>query len=205
MVDHDQRFKSLLKAFFAEFIQTFFPAWADRFDFTRVDWLEQEVFTDPPRGERRCLDQVARLPLRPGVPPLAPGTAASRIEPGATRGVGAGAAGGTFAAGIVPGGLSLGTVARKAAPHCGRARTCPSGDSDVAVHHPRSIRGSLTEDLHRRRRHPRGRLDLLCGPPCVERRVRPGLGLRRRRGRARLQRHLGPELRFGGVGSRPRR
>ena len=73
MVDHDQRFKSLLKAFFAEFFQVFFPAWADRFDFSRVDWLEQEVFTDPPRGERRSLDLVARLPLRPGVPPPAPG------------------------------------------------------------------------------------------------------------------------------------
>jgi hypothetical protein len=72
MEDHDQRFKSLLKAFFAEFFQVFFPAWADRFDFARVDWLEQEVFTDPPRGERRSLDLVARVPLRPGVPPPAP-------------------------------------------------------------------------------------------------------------------------------------
>jgi hypothetical protein len=50
--DHDQRFKSLLKAFFAESFETFFPAWADRFDFSRVDWLEQELFTDPPRVER---------------------------------------------------------------------------------------------------------------------------------------------------------
>jgi hypothetical protein len=71
MADHDQRFKSLSKAFFAEFFQVFFPAWANRFDFSRVDWLEQEVFTDPPRGERRSLDLVARLPLCPGVPPPA--------------------------------------------------------------------------------------------------------------------------------------
>jgi Domain of unknown function (DUF4351) len=69
MADHDQRFKSLLKAFFAEFFETFLPVWAERFDFSRVDWLEQEVFTDPPRGERRSLDLVARLPLRDGVPP----------------------------------------------------------------------------------------------------------------------------------------
>jgi hypothetical protein len=69
MADHDQRFKSLLKAFFGEFFETFFPAWADRFDFSRVDWLEQEIFTDPPRGQRRSLDLVARLPLRDGVPP----------------------------------------------------------------------------------------------------------------------------------------
>ena len=75
MVDHDQRFKSLLKAFFAEFFQVFFPAWAERFDFARVDWLEQEVFTDPPRGERRSLDLVAHLPLRPGVPPPVPAQA----------------------------------------------------------------------------------------------------------------------------------
>jgi hypothetical protein len=75
MEDHDQRFKVLLKSFFAEFFQVFFPAWADRFDFPRVDWLEQEVFPDPPRGERRSLDLVARLPLRPGVPPPAPALA----------------------------------------------------------------------------------------------------------------------------------
>src|SRR5580658_10845876 len=75
MIDHDQRFKLLLKAFFAEFFQVFFPAWADRFDFARVDWLEQEVFTDPPRGERRTLDLVARLSLGPGVLPPAPAAA----------------------------------------------------------------------------------------------------------------------------------
>jgi hypothetical protein len=71
IVDHDQRFKSLLKAFFAEFFQVFFPEWADRFDFSRVEWLEQEIFTDPPRGERRYLDLVARVPLRPDVLPPA--------------------------------------------------------------------------------------------------------------------------------------
>ncbi len=72
VTDHDQRFKSLLKEFFAEFFQTFFPDWAARFDFSTVDWLEQEVFTDPPQGERRSLDLVARLGLRPGVPPPVP-------------------------------------------------------------------------------------------------------------------------------------
>jgi hypothetical protein len=72
MADHDQRFKTLLKTFFAEFFQVFFTAWADRFDFSRVDWLEHEIFTDPPRVERRSLDLVARLPVRPGVPPPAP-------------------------------------------------------------------------------------------------------------------------------------
>ena len=65
MEDHEQRFKAMFKAFLAEFFATFLPAWADRFDFPRVDWLEQEVFTDPPRGERRAVDLVARLPCDP--------------------------------------------------------------------------------------------------------------------------------------------
>ncbi len=77
-MDHDQRFKSLLKAFFAEFFETFFPDWAVRFDFSSVDWLEQEVFVDPPRGERRSLDLVARLALRPGVPPPVPDESTDR-------------------------------------------------------------------------------------------------------------------------------
>src|SRR5438132_1625675 len=67
MADHDQRFKVLLREFFAEFVDLFFPAWAGRFDLTRTDWLEQEVFPDPPRGERRSVDLVARLPVRQAV------------------------------------------------------------------------------------------------------------------------------------------
>jgi len=67
--DHDQRFKTLIVEFFREFLFLFFPAWAERFDLTAVDWLTQEVFPDPPQGERRALDLVCRLRLRPGVPP----------------------------------------------------------------------------------------------------------------------------------------
>jgi hypothetical protein len=71
--DHDQRFKTLIVEFFREFLFLFFPAWAERFDLSAVDWLPQEVFTDPPQGERRALDLVCRLRLRPGVPPPFPG------------------------------------------------------------------------------------------------------------------------------------
>src|SRR5262249_31112402 len=71
--DHDQRFKTLLVEFFREFLFLFFPAWAERFDLSAVDWLPQEVFPDPPQGERRALDLVARVPLWPGVPPPAEG------------------------------------------------------------------------------------------------------------------------------------
>jgi hypothetical protein len=64
MDDHDQRFKVLLREFFVEFLRLFFPQWAARFDFSRIDWLDKEVFPDPPRGERRSLGLVARLPTR---------------------------------------------------------------------------------------------------------------------------------------------
>jgi len=60
--DHDQRFKSLLQEFLPEFVALFFPTWADRFEFSRTEWLEQEAFLDPPEGERRVLDLVAKVP-----------------------------------------------------------------------------------------------------------------------------------------------
>src|SRR5262249_36804183 len=34
-----------------------------------VTWLDKEVFLAPPQGEKRQLDLVAKLHLRPGVPP----------------------------------------------------------------------------------------------------------------------------------------
>ena len=73
MADHDQRFKNLLQEFFAEFVQLFFPDWAGRFDFAGLEWLNAEVFPDPPQGERRYLDLVARLPTRQVVPAVRPG------------------------------------------------------------------------------------------------------------------------------------
>src|SRR5262249_18070468 len=59
----------LLKEFFEQFFLCFFPAWATRFEFGTVDWLDKEVFLAPPQGERRQLDLRARLRLRPGAPP----------------------------------------------------------------------------------------------------------------------------------------
>src|SRR5262249_46792559 len=41
-------------------------SWVERLDFAQVEWLDKEVFTDPPQGERRSLDLVAKLrALRP--------------------------------------------------------------------------------------------------------------------------------------------
>jgi hypothetical protein len=65
--DNDQRLKVLLKEFFEAFFTGFFPAWAARFEFTAIDWLDKELFLAPPDGDRRQLDLVARL--RPGAPP----------------------------------------------------------------------------------------------------------------------------------------
>src|SRR5437016_5408542 len=60
--DHDQRFKNLLQEFFLEFMQLFFPQWVARFDFNRIEWISQELFTDPPQGTRLAMDLVAKLP-----------------------------------------------------------------------------------------------------------------------------------------------
>jgi hypothetical protein len=68
MDDHDQRFKTLLREFLPEFIALFFPDWAGHFDFAGTEWLEQEAFLDPPRGEKRQLDAVAKVPTRRPVP-----------------------------------------------------------------------------------------------------------------------------------------
>jgi hypothetical protein len=74
MYDHDQLFKELLKEFLPDFFWLFFPAWAERFDFTQVEWLDKEVFPDPPQGERKALDLLAKLScLIPPTPNEQPG------------------------------------------------------------------------------------------------------------------------------------
>jgi hypothetical protein len=65
-MDHDQRLKALLREFLAEFVALVLAAWQGRFDFAGAEWLQQEVFPDPPRGRRRIIDLLARLKvLRP--------------------------------------------------------------------------------------------------------------------------------------------
>jgi hypothetical protein len=67
MTDHDQLFKNLLHSFLAEFIRLFFPEWAERFDFEKAEFLEGEIFTDVPRGEKRGVDVVVKLPVREAI------------------------------------------------------------------------------------------------------------------------------------------
>jgi hypothetical protein len=72
-MDHDQRFKTLIATFFPEFLELFFPPWAKRLDARSVEWLDKEVFPDPPEGPRRLLDLVGRVPTRAAVPGQRPG------------------------------------------------------------------------------------------------------------------------------------
>ncbi|MCE9530774.1 MAG: hypothetical protein K8T89_06575 [Planctomycetes bacterium] len=58
LLDHDQRFKNLIREFFSDFMHLFYEKWAARFDLDSVEWLDKEVFPDPPEGARRQLDLV---------------------------------------------------------------------------------------------------------------------------------------------------
>ena len=67
---HDALFKELLRAFFREFLELFFPDAAERLDFSRVSFLDKELFTDLPEGSRRELDLLAQTYTRDGEPEL---------------------------------------------------------------------------------------------------------------------------------------
>jgi hypothetical protein len=68
MLDHDQRFKTLIREFFRDFLALFFADWERRLDCDAAEWLDKEVFPDPPEGPRRILDLVAKVPTREVVP-----------------------------------------------------------------------------------------------------------------------------------------
>lgn len=52
-VDHDRLFKELIQNFFAEFMQLFFPHIHEHIDYTKLQFLSQEVFTDVTTGEKQ--------------------------------------------------------------------------------------------------------------------------------------------------------
>ena len=62
-MDHDQRFKTLIREFFESFMELFFSEWALVLDFSAVEWIEQELYPDPPEGNQHILDLVAKLPM----------------------------------------------------------------------------------------------------------------------------------------------
>ena len=65
-IDHDQIFKRLIEAFFQEFMELFCPDEAALMDFSRVEFLGKEHFTDTSRGLRRFLDLVVKAGLKSG-------------------------------------------------------------------------------------------------------------------------------------------
>lgn len=69
MAEHDQRFKQLVPVFAQELLLLTLPAWADRCDCAPAVWLQQDLFVDPPHGETRHVDLVARVRLREAVDP----------------------------------------------------------------------------------------------------------------------------------------
>ena len=65
-LDHDQIFKTLIENFFQEFMELFLPEQAMEIDFGRIEFLEQEIFTDVTGGRRKQLDLVVKAGLRDG-------------------------------------------------------------------------------------------------------------------------------------------
>jgi hypothetical protein len=61
MIDHDQLFKKLLREFFLEFVEVFLPAAWNYLDPTGIEFLDKELFTDLPLGEKRDADLVVKV------------------------------------------------------------------------------------------------------------------------------------------------
>ncbi len=58
---HDQLFKELLQAFFADFVRLVLPGLADRLRLEQPRFRDKERFTDTTEGEHRYLDLVAEV------------------------------------------------------------------------------------------------------------------------------------------------
>jgi hypothetical protein len=67
-MSHDQLFKELLREFLPEFMVLFLPEIAARLDFTGVEFLDKESFTDFPEGAVRESDVVALVHTVDGEP-----------------------------------------------------------------------------------------------------------------------------------------
>lgn len=62
--DHDRLFKELIRTFFTEFLEAFFPHIHSHIDFSYLKLLSEEVFTDVTVGERRRVDILMETKLR---------------------------------------------------------------------------------------------------------------------------------------------
>jgi len=67
---HDQLFKRFFHEFLQDFLELFYPDVAARLDFTTLEFLDKELFTDFPEGSVREADVVARVATHEGKPEL---------------------------------------------------------------------------------------------------------------------------------------
>lgn len=65
-MSHDQLSKSLLESFFPEFLRLTLPDSAPRLRVGDATFVDKELFTDWPTGDRRELDLLARIPAEEG-------------------------------------------------------------------------------------------------------------------------------------------
>jgi hypothetical protein len=63
-IDHDRLFKELIRTYFKEFIQLFFPEAYKAIDFDYVNFLSEEVFTDVVKGSKRKVDVLIETKLK---------------------------------------------------------------------------------------------------------------------------------------------
>ncbi len=71
-MEHDQRFKVLLREFLAEFLALFFPELFPHLDLSRVEWLHQEIYPWVREGETMTIDLLVRVPLLASAVSLGP-------------------------------------------------------------------------------------------------------------------------------------
>ncbi|MGH9839760.1 MAG: Rpn family recombination-promoting nuclease/putative transposase [Blastocatellia bacterium] len=64
MIDHDRIFKELIKTFFVEFLELFFPEVHADLDVRSIEFLDKQVFTDVTEGEKHEADLVVKARFR---------------------------------------------------------------------------------------------------------------------------------------------
>src|SRR5690606_13446401 len=63
-VDHDLLFKELLRNFFREFTELFYPELHEMIDYTHLVFLSEEVMTDITGGSKGRVDLLAEVKLK---------------------------------------------------------------------------------------------------------------------------------------------
>ncbi len=60
-MDHDSKFKQLIKDRFSDLVGMFAPHLHPRLDFDQIEWLNKEVYVDPPLNTKYRLDLIAKV------------------------------------------------------------------------------------------------------------------------------------------------